>query len=338
MIDNKDVILITGGSGFIGTNLIELFENKGYTLLNFDKNPPTKLNQSKYWHKGNILNMEDLDSVFLKYNPTVVIHLAAITDTASDDLDYYIDNTKGTENVVNRVRNNSNVRRFVMTSTQYVYKSKSRPFPLFDNEYVPHTVYGLSKKYGEEITRNAGLECNWTIVRPANVWGPWNLRYPNELWKIIDKGLYLHPTKRTVIRTYAYVKNLTHQLDSIINADEHKIDKKTFYLGDLPIDSYLWLNELSMELRGKKVIHLPQLFFRFAAFLGDLLLKLNIKFPIYSQRFNNMIEDFYAPTNITISEFGLYSDDLNICMKETNEWIRGEGVEFFDYWKNKKRQ
>jgi nucleoside-diphosphate-sugar epimerase len=334
---NNNKILITGGSGFIGTNFIELLDNKGYQILNFDKNAPSKTVHSQYWFNGNILDSGTLKQVFDEFKPTIVIHLAARTDTVSNDLNDYLENTKGTENVITAIENCSSVNRAVITSTQYVYKSSIYPFPAKDDDYVPHTTYGISKKITEEITRKSSMKCIWTIIRPCNVWGPWNMRYPQELWRILDMGLYTHPTRKPVIRTYAYVKNVTHQIEAIIIAEKEIVNKKTFYLGELPIDSYIWLNELSFQLKRKKIIHLPQLFFRFVAIFGDILRLLNINFPLYSQRLNNMVEDYYAPTNITVKEFGSYSDNLSICMKETNDWIMGEGSHFFKYWKKKKK-
>ena len=52
MVTNNDFILITGASGFIGTNLIELFEKKGYKFINYDKTQATKKDQEKYWFQG----------------------------------------------------------------------------------------------------------------------------------------------------------------------------------------------------------------------------------------------------------------------------------------------
>ncbi len=49
-----------------------------------------------------------------------------------------------------------------------------------------------------------------------------------------------------------------------------------------------------------------------------------------------MIEDYYAPTNHTVSLFGISHHDIAFNVKETIDWIKGEGVIFFDYWKNKK--
>ena len=60
MITKEDFILITGASGFIGTNLVELFEEKGYRFVNYDKADATKKDQHKYWHEGNIMDKDAL--------------------------------------------------------------------------------------------------------------------------------------------------------------------------------------------------------------------------------------------------------------------------------------
>ena len=327
------MILITGGSGFIGTNLQELFIDLGYSFVNFDKNEPTKKDHLQYWFKGDIMNLSDLSIVFSKYSPSVVIHLAAVTDTASDNLDDYKENTIGTKNVIDEILKHPNLERCIITSTQYVYKSLKKPFPSSDEEYVPHTTYGISKKETEEIVRNSPLECCWTIVRPTNVWGPWHMRYPEQLWKFMDKGWYIHPTKRSVIRTYAYVKNLTHQLNGILNAKPDIVNKQTFYLGDLPVDSNIWLSEWILQLKGQKLRYVFPFVMRSAAIIGDILRKMGIKFPMYSVRYKNMLEDYYAPTNVTIRLFGLYNNDLTSNVKETIGWLHRDAKLYFDYWK-----
>jgi nucleoside-diphosphate-sugar epimerase len=333
MLTNEDIILITGGSGFIGTNLIEAFVGK-CTIINFDKNPPVKKSQTTYWYQGNIMNVENLKNTFNKYQPTVVIHLAARTDTLSNNLDDYTENVKGTENVITEIKKHDYIKHVIITSTQYVYKSQERPFSMKDDEYKPHTVYGESKCIAEEITKHSGMNCKWTIVRPCNVWGPWHMRYPNELWKVIAKGFYVHPSKKPVIRTYAYVKNIVHQVIAILNAEDSIVNGKTFYLGDMPIDSYIWLNEISLQLQHKSIIRIPKLFLRIGAIIGDILRRLfRVNFPLYSMRYHNMIEDFYAPSNVTIHLFGTYNDNLSDNVRETIEWLEIEGKDYFKYWK-----
>lgn len=338
MITRDDFILITGASGFIGTNLIELFEEKGYSFVNYDKADATKKDQHLYWHEGNIMDKEALAAAFDKYRPTIVIHLAARTDTLSDKLEDYIENTEGTENVVNEIMKHDYIKHALFASTQYVYKDKTIPFGLTDDSYAPHTVYGISKKMDEEYIRMSGMKCKWTIFRPCNVWGPWHMRYPNELWKFIAKGMYVHPSKKPVIRTYAYVKNLVKQLDAIMNAPDELQDKKTYYLGDMPIDSYVWLNTLSKEITGKEIKRIPKYFFWIGAVVGDFLRFIGMKFPLYSVRYRNMIEDYYAPSNATIKLFGAFNQSYEENVKETVDWLKGDGACFFDYWKKIKEE
>jgi nucleoside-diphosphate-sugar epimerase len=328
-------ILITGGSGFIGTNLIDKLIEEQWIVLNIDIKRPLNEKHLSWWRNVDILDFEHLNKVIDEFKPEIIIHLAARTDTESENLDDYKVNTEGTLNLVRIIEQSSFVKRFVNTSTQYVYKSKTKPFADSNNEFNPHTVYGISKKIAEEYTFNSNINCIWTIVRPVNIWGPWHMRYPNELWQLIDRGLYFHTTTKQVVRTYGYVKNVVHQLYQIILAPKDKVDKKVFYLGDLPIDSYEWINCFAKVLNGRKILRIPKIFFFPIAIVGDLIIKAGFSFPIYSVRLRNMIEDYYAPTNVTICEFGISHPNLEDNVKETVSWITGEGVRYFQYWQRK---
>jgi nucleoside-diphosphate-sugar epimerase len=329
-------ILITGGSGFIGTNLIDLLIKKGHNnIINYDKNPPINSKQSGFWTKGDIMDEKQMEAVFKSNQPDVVIHLAARTDTLSDVLEDYNENHIGTQHVLNVIKKFPSVENAIITSTQYVYKSDDKPLPTKMDEFQPHTIYGQSKVLTEQYTHQANLSCNWTIVRPTNIWGPWHMRYPNELWKVIDKGIYFHPVEHPVMRTYGYVKNIVHQIYQILVAPSELVNHKMFYVGDAPVDSYLWLNEISVQLTNKKIKRLPKFIFQGVAKGGDLLRSVKVPFPLYSKRFQNMIEDYPAPTEITIELFGQADASLKNNVSETITWLRGEGKGFFEHWKNK---
>ncbi len=328
--------LITGGSGFIGTNLIDLLIKKGHSkIVNYDKNPPINSKHKSFWVKGDIMDEKQMEKVFKAHEPDVVIHLAARTDTLSDVLEDYNENHVGTQHVLNVIKHFPFVKNAIITSTQYVYKSDEKPLPTEPDEFKPHTIYGQSKVLTEQYTHQANLTCNWTIIRPTNIWGPWHMRYPNELWKVIDKRMYFHPVDHPVMRTYGYVKNIVHQIYEILIAPSELVNHKTFYVGDEPIDSYLWLNELSVQMTNKKIKRLPKLIFQGIALGGDILRKMNIPFPLYSKRFHNMIEDYPAPTDITVKLFGQADSSLENNVSETVIWLRGEGKNYFDYWKSK---
>ena len=73
-------IIVTGGSGFIGTNLIQFFENLNFEIYNYDIRPPQNKNHLKYWRKIDIMDFNSLSSNIYTIDPNYVIHLAARTD------------------------------------------------------------------------------------------------------------------------------------------------------------------------------------------------------------------------------------------------------------------
>jgi len=330
-------VLITGGSGFIGTNLIDLLLNEGVKdILNIDIQSPLKKKQNQFWERCNILDKENLQRIFSQFNPTHVIHLAARTDTASPRLEDYYDNTEGSASLIEAVERCSSIVHTIITSTQYVYKSNEKPLPISDDDYQPHTAYGVSKKITEELTRNSTMSSAWTIIRPTNVWGPWNMRYPNEFLKIIDKGLYFHPSNSPNVKSYAYVKNVVYQIYRIITLPLSEVNKQVFYVGDLPMQSIDWINEFSTILTGEKVKIVPKQFLRLVSYGGDSLRLIGIPFPLHSVRFKNMIDDYNTPMEKTLNILGLSHPDLTKNVEETILWIKNEGNEFFEYWQSKR--
>ena len=329
-------IVITGGSGFIGSNLIDLLLSNNITeFINIDKQKPYNQKHSKYWMEANILETEKLQNIFDEYKPTHVVHLAARTDTASDKLEDYYDNTEGTKSLITVIENSDSVVYSIITSTQYVYKSHNNMLPDSDDHFAPHTAYGFSKKISEEYTRKSPMKSAWTIVRPTNVWGPWHMSYPNELWKIIDKGLYFHPGQEDPVKSYAYVKNVAHQIYRMLLSPIEVVNKQVYYVGDYPMNSKKWLNAFSIELTGRNVRVVPKSFLYLLSLMGTYLNKMGIRFPLSVLRFENMIDNYDTPMKKTIDKFGLSHPNLEDNVKETISWVKNEGKHFFSYWNNK---
>lgn len=94
-------ILITGGSGFIGTNLIEHFLlNQNIELLSIDIEKPKISAHNRIWKQINICDKESVVSVFRAFQPEIVIHLAARTDLRGVTLQDYDANMSGVSNVL----------------------------------------------------------------------------------------------------------------------------------------------------------------------------------------------------------------------------------------------
>ncbi|MGB7116268.1 MAG: NAD(P)-dependent oxidoreductase, partial [Anaerolineales bacterium] len=177
-----------------------------------------------------MLDLDNLQDEFHKYKPTHVIHLAARASMEGESLDDFRENTDGSANVIKVVKATTSVNRIVVTSTQHVRKPGSG-MPLNDEDFDPLMLYGQSKVITEQLTRNAGLDCNWTIIRPTNVWGPWHPHLGHGLWSLMKKGLYFHPSEKPVIRSYGYVRNVVWQIEKILGAPPVLVDQKVYYVG-----------------------------------------------------------------------------------------------------------
>ena len=94
-------ILITGGSGFIGTNLIEgLYGQEGTMLLNIDNTQPKIDEHRKVWQNVDIRSREKLKELVKTFSPDYVIHLAARTDLNGKTLEDYNANMQGVTNLL----------------------------------------------------------------------------------------------------------------------------------------------------------------------------------------------------------------------------------------------
>jgi len=319
-------ILITGGSGFIGTNLIEYLQKRGYECLNLDWNEPLNILHLGVWQKCDIMDLKLLDKCFKQFQPDTVVHLAARTDTdifdTNGNLDEYKQNVDGTQNVLCCIKNVGTVKKVIITSSMFVCKPGYMPKDEYD--YAPFTLYGVSKVLTEKFTREANLACTWTIIRPQTIWGPWNLRYCDNLFKVLEQDLYFHPDKKDVWRSYGYIGNVVWQIHQILLSSHDEVDKKTLYVGDNPINLLDWVQELSFQLIYKPVRLLPSHMIKMIARVGDILKYLKLKFPITSSRYNSMIENYLTPISKTYNILGSPPYSMEEGIKEFVEWYRKE--------------
>jgi GlcNAc-P-P-Und epimerase len=316
-------LLITGGSGFIGTNLVDDCLEKGIPFINVDWNPPLNPEHRPYWKEVDIMDKPALQAIFTSFQPTAVIHLAARTDTdihdVNGDLSEYIQNTEGTKNVLACIKKTPSIQRAIITSSMFVCEAGYLPH--HDLDYKPFTLYGVSKMLTESYTREANLDCTWIIIRPQTIWGPWALRY-RQMFNIMGKGLYFHPAKPDVLRAFGYVKNLIWQLQQLLHAPAEKVHQQVFYVGDKPVNLLNWVQNVSFAYTGKPVKLMPTAVIRGLGVIGDLLKTINISFPLTTTRYNSMTENYLTPIEKTYTTLGkpIYTTEEGI--KEFTHWFR----------------
>lgn len=314
-------LLVTGGSGFIGTNLMGAYIPKGIPLLNLDWNPPLDPRQKAYWTKADILDQDEVRRIFTEFAPTHVVHLAARADTdEKEDMRGYLQNHEGTRRLLEVIKESPSVRHTIITSTQFVCEAGYQPKD--DEDHKPFTLYGESKRLTEVYTREAGLSSAWTIIRPTTIWGPFSLRYRDIMFKVMRKGLYFHPGKQLVVRSYGYVGNVVWQIEQMLKAPREKVDRRVFYVGDPPVDLKVWVDLISRELTGRPVRFIPTWAVRAIALFGDLLKVVRIPFPITTGRYRSMTSDYITPMDRTIEAFGPAPYALPEAVKRTIAWYR----------------
>jgi GlcNAc-P-P-Und epimerase len=321
-------LLCTGGSGFIGTHFCDDLIEKGVTFINVDKQAPRKESHRGFWRNTNILDVEGLQREFAEFQPTHVVHLAARAVLEGNSLDDFVDNTVGTKNVLEAVRNTPGVSRVIITSSQHVFNRNGR-MPANDLDFAPYGLYGQSKVITENVTREANLACCWTIIRPTSVWGAWHSVYVPGLWTVMKKGLYFHPSGDSVVRGYGYVRNVVWQMEKILQAPAELVNQKLFYVGDAQTRQIEWVNAFSKALTGRDVRLFPKQVIHLLALMGDFLSLFSIKFPMYGDRYRNLTSDNPVPMQPVLDAFGPPPCTLREGVDETVEWLRSQG----DFWK-----
>ena len=99
-------VLITGGSGFIGTNMVEYYITKGVEALNVDIVKPLDSNHNLYWKECDINEIDMLKNIFNDFRPTHIMHLAA--GTGMDVSDGILQLEKQLSQEKNNIYNNLN--------------------------------------------------------------------------------------------------------------------------------------------------------------------------------------------------------------------------------------
>lgn len=284
-------VVITGGSGFVGTNLVEYFSQCGWEIRNFDIACPRNPDQFHYWTNVDIQDRNRLIHETQKFQPSVFLHFAARTDlNERQNLAGYAANMEGVSNVIEAIQSTASIRRAVFASSQLVCKLGYQPQNEYD--YQPSTLYGQSKAQTEKIVRTAeNLDSIWTIIRPTSLWGPWFDAPYRNFFNAIARNLYVHPGNMRTLKQWGFIGNSVFQVYRLIEAPAEKVHKKTFYLADYrPVELREFANKVQAAVGAKPIRTIPVTILKMAARLGDLVNKIGwANPPLTSFRYHNMI-------------------------------------------------
>jgi len=185
-------VLVTGGLGFIGSEVVKKLLKLNLKVINLDKvtyaaniNRKKEFNlyKNSFFHKVDILDQEKLNFVFNKYKPNLVLNLAAeshVDNSINNPENFINTNILGTYNLlleVQKLHQNKHKIKFVQISTDEVYGDtvKKTNGSKEDDPYLPSSPYSASKASSDHLvrawSRTYGIRYN--ITCSANNFGPY---------------------------------------------------------------------------------------------------------------------------------------------------------------------
>ena len=195
-------ILITGGAGYIGRQIINLIDKKKFNIVVVDNLNTTKKNylpKNIKVEKINILNKKKIEKLFSIYNFDGVIHLAAkcvVSESQKYPDIYYETNIIGTKNII-RYSKKFKVKHFIFSSSCSIY-GNSDGIVKENNKKKPVSYYGKTKLIGENLIKRSfkNTKIKFVILRYFNVVGA-DLK--NKIGEIGDKDRLFNNISKKII-------------------------------------------------------------------------------------------------------------------------------------------
>lgn len=228
---------VTGGSGFIGSHIVDELIKRDYEVTVYDnfstgqrfftehhlKNPKFKLIE------GDVLDTKCLDKAMVGHD--FVFHMSAHADVRSGFEDHFIDheqNLEGTQNVLEAM-NRNNIKRIAFASTSSVYgDAKVHPTPE-ESPFLPTSLYGASKAACENYISAYTSYYDWTayIFRFVSWTGE---RYTHGIVVDLMKRLKVNPKTIELLsdgspkKSSLYVKDGVSAIFTVLEKATEKIN------------------------------------------------------------------------------------------------------------------
>ena len=236
-------IIVTGGLGFIGSNLINILQKK-YFIINVDKvnyasnhnNIDPYIKNYKFY-KQDINNKIFIKNILKKYKPSIIFNLAAEThvDRSIDGPRQFIEsNIIGVFNLLEAIRGYNKKIKLIHVSTDEVYGDLKKNYKSKEEDsYNPSSPYSASKASGDLLIKSyiRTYKVPAVITNCCNNFGP--NQYPEKLiptiiYKILNKKSIPIYGKGENIREWIYVKD---HCDALIKVAEKGVIGENYNIG-----------------------------------------------------------------------------------------------------------
>jgi dTDP-glucose 4,6-dehydratase len=236
-------IIVTGGLGFIGSNLINILKNK-YFIINIDKityasnfkNIDPDIKNYKFY-KQDINNKIFIKNILKKYNPSIIFNLAAEThvDRSIDGPKKFIEsNILGVFNLLESIKDYKKKIKLIHISTDEVYGDiKKNHKSKEEDRYNPSSPYAASKASGDLLIKSyiRTYKIPAIITNCCNNFGP--NQYPEKLiptiiYNILNQRPIPIYGKGENVREWIFVKD---HCNALIKISEKGIIGENYNIG-----------------------------------------------------------------------------------------------------------
>jgi len=215
-------ILVTGGAGFIGSNVVDRFIELGHEVAVFDDLSTgfrEFVNPRAEFHLGDLADASAIDRCVRTFEPEIVTHLAAQMDVRKSVTDPLFDarvNVLGSIGLLQACTKHG-VRKVVYASTGGALYGEGRQLPATEDHPVnPESPYGASKHTVEHYLYLWKLlhGLDYTVLRYPNVYGPRQNPHGEAGVNAIFIGLMLEGKRPRIfgdgnaVRDYLYVSDV----------------------------------------------------------------------------------------------------------------------------------
>lgn len=321
--------LVTGGTGFIGSHLVEaLLEQGDKVRCLVRRGKPHK------WIRGldvEIIRGDCTDSLSLMSaveGVDQIYHLAGVTKATGHGA-FYRTNAQGTENLIRAcIEKNPDLQRFVYLSSQAaVGPCKGDGLSVETDPCWPVSHYGRSKRQGEEAILKVRDRLSGVIVRACAVYGPRDRDFL-PFFRSIGRGIKIGLFGMEHRLSLCYVSDL---VSAIVMAGKKDVSSgEIFFVSDGNVYTWRDLGATIAEAMKVRTIHLrlPVSVFRWSAGLADWVSRRSGRPFIFGrERYQEMIHpNWCCDATKAMSELGLSpSFDLKQGVAATVAWYRAEG-------------
>lgn len=327
-----DKILITGGSGFIGSFIVEEALNRNMeTWVAVRSSSSRKFLQDTRirFIELDFSSEENLRKQLAGHKFDYVVHAAGVTKCLDKD-DFFRMNTNGTANLVNVLSEPDRMpRRMVFLSSLSIFGAIREQQPYKDIEPTdqpkPNTAYGESKLKAERIVTESGIPS--VILRPTGVYGPREKDYFLMAKSIKGHVDFAVGYKQQDI-TFVYVKDV---VQAVFLALDRGKSGSAYFLTDGEVYQSATFSKLIHEALGRPWwirITAPVWVLRVITFFGDAIAHITGKISALNNDKYHILKQRNWRCNIrpAINELGFAPEyNLKKGVRETIEWYKANG-------------